>query len=288
MKNYSLSHKQIATQVSKRYAIFKKNIQKLKKKASIKNTHEVSISLRRLLAMEELFNKLYQLKLGLKNYKKLQSFRKKMNQVRDAQELQIKFKKLKLKTDLALEFLKHLGETQSLSTKKMLRALDTVHFKNLDPRLQKKALLKQLKDQASPSVQSLLNYYFKNAQDLLKKTTGVQKEEALHQIRIQLKNYRYTLEVLDPSQSKPLIQKKIKNLKSIHRLLGDAHDLIVLSEALAKFEKDPASQTYQACQHKIIHWKEDLEDQAIKKLLVFKTKQTNQIGAIHGLPLQQN
>ncbi len=90
---------------------------------------------------------------------------------------------------------------------------------------------------------------FEEAKELHNRALRSEKPKPWHALRIGLKRFRYTLEALLPEHSSAWSE----NLKRLQDVLGDVHDLDVLSELLEENQASETAEALQAWQEKISH-----------------------------------
>jgi CHAD domain-containing protein len=90
---------------------------------------------------------------------------------------------------------------------------------------------------------------FEEAKELHNRALRTEKPKPWHSLRIGLKRFRYTLEGLLPDHYAAWSE----NLKRIQDLLGDVHDLDVLSEILEENKASDSSESFEAWRAKIAH-----------------------------------
>jgi CHAD domain-containing protein len=88
---------------------------------------------------------------------------------------------------------------------------------------------------------------FEEAKELHNRALRTEKPKPWHALRIGLKRFRYTLESLLPEHSAAWSD----NLKRLQDMLGDLHDLDVLSEMLEENQASETSESTKAWQEKI-------------------------------------
>lgn len=265
MKEILVSSDRLAARFYGALRAFQKSIEKYKNKPSRKKTHHVSVALRRFLSLSRFLKDLSGRKFVHKKTSGLADFRKKMGAFRDAQELEAIVKKLNFKNDFFFSF------SEKVRTERKKRANDfdaTIAAFNPGSHSilrHKKHLKRWLGKVNSTHIEYILNSYLSKARVLFEKREGPQKEVYLHQIRVRLKCYRYSLELYDVTGS-PVFQKKISDLKSVHVLLGEAHDLTLLLQRVKAHYKRHHLPGYSVCKEEIVRRKKKIQSAAVAKL----------------------
>lgn len=94
---------------------------------------------------------------------------------------------------------------------------------------------------------------FEEAKELHNRALRTEKHKPWHALRIGLKRFRYTLEGLLPEHYAAWSE----NLKRLQDLLGDVHDLDMLSEMLAENDASEAAEATKVWQERIAHERHD-------------------------------
>jgi CHAD domain-containing protein len=170
--------------------------------------------------------------------------------VRDAQVLEEWIKKLAPENDpLRAQLLASLETDEKQRSDDALRVaakFDEKDWTQLERRLRQRARLVPVGGLAA---ECLALERFEEAKELHNRALRTEKPKPWHALRIGLKRFRYTLEGLLPEHSAAWGE----NLKRLQDLLGDVHDLDVLSETLRENEAAEASESAKAWQEKISH-----------------------------------
>jgi CHAD domain-containing protein len=168
--------------------------------------------------------------------------------VRDAQVMEEWIKKLASENDpLRAQLLASLETDERQRSDDTLRVaakFDEKEWTQLERRLRQRARLVPVGGLAA---ECLALERFEEAKELHNRALRTEKPKPWHALRIGLKRFRYTLEGLLPEHSAAWSE----NLKRLQDLLGDVHDLDVLSEALRENETAEASESAKAWQEKI-------------------------------------
>lgn len=168
--------------------------------------------------------------------------------VRDAQVLEEWIKKLAPETDvLRAQLLTSLEADEKQRSDDALRVaakFDTKEWMQLEQHLRKRI---RLVPAGSLAAECLALERFEEAKELHNCALRTEKPKPWHELRIGLKRFRYTLEGLLPEHSAAWGE----NLKRLQDLLGDIHDLDVLSEILEEDNSSETAESSKAWQEKI-------------------------------------
>jgi CHAD domain-containing protein len=168
--------------------------------------------------------------------------------VRDAQVMEDWIKKLAPETDpLRAQLLASLEADEKQRSDDALRVaakFDKKEWAQLERRLRNRVRLVPVGGLAA---ECLALERFEQAKELHNRAQRTEKPKPWHQLRIGLKRFRYTLEALLPEHSAAWLE----NLKRIQDLLGDVHDLDVLSEMLEEHESPATADSSKSWQEKI-------------------------------------
>ena len=161
--------------------------------------------------------------------------------VRDAQVMEEWIKKLTLENDgLAAQLLGGLQSSEKERTEIALRVstkFDERRWLSLDSLLRRRTGLVPVGGLAA---ECLALERFEEAKDLHHRALRSEKPKAWHALRIGLKKFRYTVEGFLPEHNAAWA----KNLKRLQDLLGDVHDLDVLSQTIRDIEAPADSVQY--------------------------------------------
>jgi CHAD domain-containing protein len=168
--------------------------------------------------------------------------------VRDAQVLEQWIKKLGPENDpLRVQLLASLESDEkkrSASALRMAAKFDEKHWTSLELRLRRRIRLVPVGGLAA---ECLALERFEEAKELHNRALRTEKPKPWHALRIGLKRFRYTLEGFLPEHSAAWSE----NLKRVQDLLGDIHDLDVLSETIEDTKVAGASESAKVWQEKI-------------------------------------
>src|SRR5580658_2470847 len=170
--------------------------------------------------------------------------------VRDAEVIEDWIKKLSPETEndpLRAQLLAALQADEKQRSAGALRVaakFDTKDWTQLDRRLRHRVRLVPVGGLAA---ECLALERFEQAKELHNRAQRTEKPKPWHQLRIGLKRFRYTLEALLPEHSAAWCE----NLKRLQDLLGDVHDLDVLSEMLEEHESPATADSSQSWQEKV-------------------------------------
>jgi CHAD domain-containing protein len=174
--------------------------------------------------------------------------------VRDAQVLEQWIKKLGPENDpLRIHLLASLESDEkqrSASALRIAAKFDEKQWTSLEQRLRQRARLVPV---AGLAAECLALERFEEAKELHNRALRTEKPKPWHALRIGLKRFRYTLEGFLPEHSAAWSE----NLKRVQDLLGDIHDLDVLSETLEDTKLPGASESAKAWQEKIARERND-------------------------------
>lgn len=167
-------------------------------------------------------------KLGRKLFRQL-------GELRDTQVLEDWTKKLGAEADPIRErLLASLGAKDKEQQEAALRAIakfDQKAWRKLERRLQQRS---RLVPGDGPAAECLTLERLEAAKDLHVHAIRTEKPEAWHALRIGVKRFRYTVESLLPKR----YEEWGDNLKKLQDLLGEVHDLDVLSMTIAEVAAD--------------------------------------------------
>lgn len=168
--------------------------------------------------------------------------------VRDAQVLEQWIKKLAPENDpLRIHLLASLESDEkhrSASALRIAAKFDEKQWTSLELRLRRRI---RLVPASGLAAECLALERFEEAKELHNRALRTEKPKPWHDLRIGLKRFRYTLEGFLPEHSAAWSE----NLKRVQDLLGDIHDLDVLSETIEETKVPGASEFAKAWQEKI-------------------------------------
>lgn len=168
--------------------------------------------------------------------------------VRDAQVMEGWIKKLAPENDpLRIQLLASLETDEKQRSDDALRVaakFDTKEWAQLERRLRNRVRFVPVGGLAA---ECLALERFEQAKELHNRALRTEKPKPWHQLRIGLKRFRYTLEALLPEHSAAWLE----NLKRLQDLLGDVHDLDVLSEMLEEHQSPVTADSAKSWQEKI-------------------------------------
>jgi CHAD domain-containing protein len=174
--------------------------------------------------------------------------------VRDAQILEQWIKKLGPENDpLRVHLLASLESDEKQRSANALRVaakFDEKQWTSIELRLRRRV---RLVPAGGLAAECLALERFEEAKELHNRALRTEKPKPWHALRIGLKRFRYTLEGFLPEHSAAWSE----NLKRVQDLLGDIHDLDVLSETLEDTKRDGASESAKAWQEKIASERQD-------------------------------
>jgi CHAD domain-containing protein len=174
--------------------------------------------------------------------------------LRDAQVMEAWIKKLGTENDaLRTQLLASLETDEKQRSGDALRVaakFDEKEWTQLERRLRQRARLVPVGGLAS---ECLALERFEEAKELHNRALRTEKPKPWHALRIGLKRFRYTLEGLLPEHYAAWSD----NLKRVQDLLGDVHDLDVLSEMLRENKASETAESTKAWQEKIAHERHD-------------------------------
>jgi CHAD domain-containing protein len=170
--------------------------------------------------------------------------------LRDAQVMEEWIKKLGPDNDpLRAQLLASLETDQKQRSVDALRVaakFDEKEWTQLERRLRHRARLVPVGGLAA---ECLSLERFEEAKELHNRALRTEKPKPWHALRIGIKRFRYTLEGLLPEHYAAWSE----NLKRVQDLLGDFHDLGVLSEMLQENNASETAESAKAWQEKIAH-----------------------------------
>src|SRR5208282_4805308 len=168
--------------------------------------------------------------------------------VRDAQVMEEWIKKLAPENDpLRARLLVSLGTDEKQRADDALHVaekFDDKEWAELERHLRRRVRLVPVGGLAA---ECLALERLEEARELLNRALRSEKPKPWHELRIGLKRFRYTLEGLLPEHSAAWGE----NLKRLQDLLGDVHDLDVLTEVLKENETSETSESVKAWREKI-------------------------------------
>ena len=170
--------------------------------------------------------------------------------VRDAQVMEEWIKRLGSENDpLRVHLLASLQTEEKQRSEDALRVAGKFNEKEwttLEHRLRQRVRLVPVGGLAA---ECLALERFEEAKELHNRALRTEKPKPWHALRIGLKRFRYTLESFLPDHSAAWGE----NLKRVQDLLGDIHDLDVLSDVLEETKVTGASESAKAWREKIAH-----------------------------------
>lgn len=173
-----------------------------------------------------------------------------LGDLRDTQVMEEWVKKLGPENDpLRARLLASLETDEKRLSETALRVaakFDEKGWARLERRLRQRARLVPI---AGLAAECLALERFEEAKELHNRALRTEKPKPWHALRIGLKRFRYTLEGLLPEHYAAWSE----NLKRLQDLLGDVHDLDVLSELLDDTKTPQAAASPKAWQEKISH-----------------------------------
>jgi CHAD domain-containing protein len=173
-----------------------------------------------------------------------------LGEVRDAQVMEEWIKKLGAEDDpLRTQMLASLETDEKQRSTHALHAAAKFNGKEwsqLERRLRQRVRLVPVGGLAA---ECLALERFEEAKELHNRALRTEKPKPWHALRIGLKRFRYTLEGFLPDH----YAAWSANLKRLQDLLGDIHDLDVLSEMLEETKLPVAPESVEAWQEKIVH-----------------------------------
>ncbi len=168
--------------------------------------------------------------------------------VRDAQVMEEWIKKIAPENDpLRVQILAALATDEKQRSADALRVaakFDEKEWTRLERHLRRRVRLVPV---AGLTAECLALERFEEAKELHNRALRTEKPKPWHALRIGLKRFRYTLESLLPEHSAAWSE----NLKRLQDLLGDLHDLDVLSEFLSDDKAAETSKSVEIWQEKI-------------------------------------
>jgi CHAD domain-containing protein len=158
-----------------------------------------------------------------------------LGELRDTQILEEWTKKLGAETDPIRGRLLSVFETnekeQQQAALRVVEKFDQKSWKKLARRLQRRS---RLVPADGPAAECLALERLEAAKELHVRAVRTEKPEAWHELRAGVKRFRYTVESLLPGR----YAEWGANLKRLQDLLGEVHDLDVLSGRIAETESD--------------------------------------------------
>lgn len=197
-----------------------------------KNTHDLSVSLTRLLTLNRALKMLYgKSALPIAKTVKIRAFRRKLSQLRDTQEMLLKVQSLKTPT----AFHQYLCELLIKCEQKQQRALPAqikrLSGLRLGAYFTKENIPTLTEKKLCESRGGLLTELLEKVHQLRPLAIAGKDDNALHKMRVRFKLFRYTAELLcrvPPEEFKPVSEY----LRSVQTELGEAHDWLVLEQWL--------------------------------------------------------
>jgi CHAD domain-containing protein len=201
-----------------------------------------------------------------------------LGKLRDAQVLEEWIKKLSSESDpLRTQLLASLESDEKQRSEDALRVaakFNEKEWSRLEKNLRKRVRLVPVGGLAA---ECLALERFEEAKDLHNRALRTEKSKPWHGLRIGIKRFRYTLESLLPERYAAWSE----NLKRLQDLLGEVHDLDVLSEMLRETEVSEPSESHQEWQEKINHERQE-RIETYRQLTLGKTSLWNEWR--HNLP----
>ncbi len=199
-------------------------------------THAFSISLRRLLAMDWLARRLYRVKLFPRRESGIQALRKSLGRLRDNEVMRPKLRTLPAGNLCAEQFARHIKAAYTGHRHDFCTTAAATHWQAVRHLCNGKKVAVRFAGQEPPVMgwvrRQLLARMLEHEQGALDKHSN----EELHEFRIRLKHYRYTLELL-PGKYSGASKDYLRSLKKLQDALGVAHDWTVFFEAFEDFRE---------------------------------------------------
>ncbi len=242
----------VATQVVGFAKLVMKRYKAVRKQATIEATHDISTSLRRLMAADIVLRELYDCKILKPKQSGLKQFRKTLGVLRDAQEIRRKWEAFPYTNDFARAFSQHLAKEEEKAMAAFLKALETFDLSIVEPLTRKTQVKKRLRKEPVLTVKTLQRILLQRVLDLAPEAIAGRDDVALHSMRVRYKHYRYTIELLSPdiTHASP---KRLKYLKSLQDAMGEAHDYAVLEERLLAFAETCIARGGKICHSAVRH-----------------------------------
>jgi CHAD domain-containing protein len=154
-----------------------------------------------------------------------------LGELRDTQILEEWTKKLGAEADpirqRLLDVLEANEKEQQAAALRAVEKFEQKSWKKLARRLQRRS---RLAPADGPAAECLALERLEAARELHARALRTEKPEAWHELRIGVKRFRYTVESLLPKR----YEEWAENLKRLQDLLGEVHDLDVLSGSIAE------------------------------------------------------
>jgi CHAD domain-containing protein len=195
-------------------------------------THALSTTLKRLTVTDRSLRDLFGRRLLKKPLRRtVRRLRDELSAVRDLQEIRRKYVLLALPGPFARAFNASLADREENACRQAVEAVERfLEAKHEWP------VLAHFRARPQKSVKALTAALLADAAALLPKAVTQKDDEALHELRLLFKRYRYTVELLAPDFS-GADAVELNRLKRVQSALGEAHDWLVLSEELERFAR---------------------------------------------------
>lgn len=198
-------------------------------------THDLSTSLRRLLMGHQVTNQLYRWKLfRKKDLSQIQIFRRQLGNVRDIQEITLKIQNMTPVTNAAKCFLNNLIEKEIDVTQSIVAAIQALDHTPIVSCAEVTYYHSLLQATLKKSLPDLITNSYTKVASLFESAVMGSDDQALHQMRVRYKRLRYSIELLAPALV-DISKAKLAYLRSFQQILGEAHDWLIIDEAIKEY-----------------------------------------------------
>ncbi|MCX7805566.1 MAG: CHAD domain-containing protein [Planctomycetota bacterium] len=202
----------------------------VRKAPTAEATHELSTSLKRVLVADRLLRELFGKRLLKKPFRQsIRRLRDELGVARDCQEIRRKFAGLAMRGAFARAFLKNLESGEEKACRKAVKAVERFVEANdewPDPG--------NFRGRQHREPGAVTASFLAEAAALMPKAVGKEDDDALHEMRLLFKRYRYAVELLAPDFS-GADAAELERMRNLQTALGEAHDWLVLSKEIESF-----------------------------------------------------
>ncbi|MBN2714094.1 MAG: CHAD domain-containing protein [Planctomycetes bacterium] len=232
------------------------------KNPSVRATHSLATSLRRLMTARFVVRQLYGTKiLKRKEVEAIKSFCSILGNVRDVQEMRGKVVPLGATSEFLASFSQSLKEREESGEKLIRKAIDCFDSSAIERITVPKAVRKKIGSAPLVSLDELVERFFCGVREYYREAIEEKDDSALHKMRIAYKRFRYTVELFSPHII-PLTSGELLYLKTFQDAMGLAHDWLVIDQAVSAYAESTDLPGKDAALLKIRDMRKDCHEEA--------------------------